>query len=429
LNHLVLAYHILTDYYNDPDTNLKLLINRRLAKEEHIDAANTSRTVYGVVRKEKLLEHVIGMFSHITMRKMDLPTQILLKTGIFLMLYSEGFPDYAVVNEIVAVAPHRSKRFVNGVLRNLGRQKDKTRATVAAITDPVLRHSIHPALVSRLRELTGENLGETLEYLDSEPVFHLKPNRAKLDFDGLRDLLRQREIPAVECPEFESFEIKHPGKVKDLVTGYAAYFQNTASQGVAMLAARSAEISVLDCCAAPGSKTLTMKQLNPGLAILAADINHARLRMVKPIIRESRYEDVYLLTMDAAQPAVKNRFDLVLLDAPCSSVGTIRKSPDLKLKIDDQAVLRNAARQRRILEAVIGRYSGRLILYSVCSFTEPETDGVLDTIAGHHPIEPLEIDAFLKGLRFNFRRGKRGYYLLPTPELNNDLFYISLFKA
>ena len=428
MNHLAEAYQILTQYYKTPATNLKLLVNRYLERHHSQDAANTSRTVYGVIRKEKLLELVIATFSRTPLKKIDLPTATLLKIGIFLMLFSEGFPDYAIVNETVSSAPKKSKRFINGILRTVGRQKDKASAAMDGAQDPAIRHSLHPGLVDRIRQLTGDRFQTTLDYLDSEPIFHLKPNPAAISYGDLLQEVKAADIAVKEIPKFQSLEIKQPGKIKDLITTHKAYFQNTASQFISFLAAQYAESAVLDCCAAPGSKTVTLKRQKPELQVAAADINHSRLRMLQPVIRHNQLGDVSLLAMNALFPALKNAFDLIMVDAPCSSVGTIRKNPDLKLKTDSAVIRRNAGHQIEILDALLRQFPGRCFLYSVCSFTAPETDDVLDAISQKHTIDTIDIAPLAKDFGFEFKRGRHGVYLLPSPSLNNDLFYISLFS-
>lgn len=428
MNHLVEAFQILTLYYKTPETNLKLLVNRYLERHSSQDTANTSRTVYGVVRKEKLLELVIGTFSRTPLKKIDLPTATLLKIGIFLMLFSSSFPDYAVVNEVVSAAPKQSRRFINGILRTVGRQKENAHAAIEAAHDPAIRHSLHPGLIRRLRNLTGDRLQSTLDYLDSEPVFHLKPNPARISYQDLVREVKAAGVDVQELPRFQSLAIKQPGKLKDLVKTHKAYFQNTASQFISFLAAHFAEGAVLDCCAAPGSKTVTLKHQKPELRVAAADINHSRLRMLQPVILNNQLEDVSLLAMDAANPALKNEFSLVMVDAPCSSVGTIRKNPDLKLKTNRGVIQRNAAQQRQILDALLRQFPSRLFLYSVCSFTAQETDEVIGAIAQHHTIDTIDIAPLAKAAGFEFQRGQHGVFLLPSPSLQNDLFYISLFS-
>lgn len=428
MNHLSDTVHILTRYFKSPQTNVKLLLNRYLTQQGAQDAANTSRTVYGVIRHEKRLELVITAFSRVPLHKIDRPTATLLKIGIFLMLFSGGFPDYAVVNEVVSAAPQQSKRFINGVLRAIGRRKEKARAAMDAATDPAIRHSMNPVLIERLRELTGDNLASTLQYLDSEPVFHLKPNLARLGYSELLKEMDRASIAYTELPLFQAVAVKQPGKIKHLVDNHQAYIQNTASQFISFVASHYAEKSVLDCCAAPGSKTVTLKHLKPELRVVAADINPSRLRMMQPVIRHHELGDVSLVAMDAQQPALRNAVDLIMVDAPCSSVGTIRKNPDLKLKIDAEIIARNATGQTRILEALRAQFPGRLYLYSVCSFTSPETDDMISAISRRQAVASIDLTPLADRFGFETKRGQHGIYLLPTPSLNNDLFYLSLFR-
>jgi 16S rRNA (cytosine967-C5)-methyltransferase len=145
------------------------------------------------------------------------------------------------------------------------------------------------------------------------------------------------------------------------------------------------------------------------------------LKNIKPIVS------------DVKRSVLKKKFDFIILDAPCTSAGTLRKNPDLKLKINLSLVKKNAENQLEMLQSIIKNYSNVLVLYSVCSFIADETEDVLDRMihrreqaSGLPKIEIMDLSAILDGYGFKYKKGSYGFYLLPDPILNNDLFYISL---
>jgi 16S rRNA (cytosine967-C5)-methyltransferase len=152
------------------------------------------------------------------------------------------------------------------------------------------------------------------------------------------------------------------------------YVQDEASQIPALLLAPlGGETSVIDLCAAPGGKTLALADSaeRPGL-LLAADASRTRLRRLVGNARRMGITGILPVAMDAAAPAVGRRFDRVLLDAPCSGTGVIRRHPEIRWRVTAGVVRRCAARQERMLDAAADLVApgGRLV-YSVCSL-EPE---------------------------------------------------------
>jgi 16S rRNA (cytosine967-C5)-methyltransferase len=228
--------------------------------------------------------------------------------------------------------------------------------------------------------------------------------------------------------------VKEAGKVvKQLLNDGGFYFQNSASQLISIIAAQFASLHVLDCCAAPGSKAITLSILNPKLHITANDIHPGRVKMIDSSISRMKRNNIVTSVSDIVEYKFSQPFDFIIVDAPCTSVGTIRKNPDLKVKIDSEAVQRNAASQEQIMSALLN-HTGEpppYILYSVCSFIKEETEDIMSRILSSPTgsgYEKVDISEILTGLGFHFYPGKMGFYLLPNDDLNNDLFYICLLK-
>ena len=142
MNFLTPAAAVLRDYYQEPANQPRMLLTHFLRDYAGDDKNALTRTVYGVVRKDIALEHVIGLFLKNKSQKPSLPTHVLLKIAVFLLLFSDSYPEYAVVNEAVNAAAAKEKPFVNAVLRQLLRRKQEIRERLGATDDPGLNYAL-----------------------------------------------------------------------------------------------------------------------------------------------------------------------------------------------------------------------------------------------------------------------------------------------
>lgn len=432
------SFRFLIQFSISPGKNLKLLLSDFLDKSTGQSHQGITRAVYGVIRRESALDYVIHRLSRRTSGKIDADVLILLRIGIYLLVYSQSYPDYAVVNEAVRMTRRRSKGFVNAVLRRCAGEKEIITAMLEQIREPHIKYSTAPLLIDYLKRIAPD-LKAALEYLDREPVFHIRIDGNNYAYDEVKEVLSQAGLGFKELKPFETFEVEGAGgsgvRLKNLLkeAGYF-YFQNTASQLVSIIASKYAAGAVLDCCTAPGAKSVTLSLLNPGLKIVANDIDEQRLLMVKEFCASYGIASIKPIVSDIRAVCFKGHFDLVILDAPCTSSGTLRKNPDLKLKITRELVDKNAENQYRLLQSVLKNLSTGYILYSVCSFITDETEGVLgrtvqDIQAAENKIVIIDLSSILEEYGFAYKKGEYGFYLLPNEGLNNDLFYLSLLKV
>jgi 16S rRNA (cytosine967-C5)-methyltransferase len=318
--------------------------------------------------------------------------------------------------------------------------RDKT-AVLEFLENPgplAVVYSISDVLVDNLR-LISSQLEADLAYLNREPLFHLRVNTKDFEYAGVKRMLADHGVDFRELEHFQSFEIKETRRVLHrLIRERPFYFQNTGSQVVSIIAGRFAGRGVLDCCAAPGTKSVTLSLLNPRLTIYANDINRKRVNLMRDFLGRYRFTNILPLVSDAACPVIRRgtAIDFVIVDAPCTSSGTLRKNPDLKLKIDHDMVSRNAEIQYAMMASLIKHVSGgsafRYLLYSVCSFIREETEGIMENVfqglPGADRFKTVDLSGLLEEYGFNYKKGNYGYYLLPSDELNNDIFYIVLLK-
>lgn len=408
------------------------MISRYLNDHPEVNRNEVTRMVYGIARKEKLIDHIAGKFSNRKLSDTDKQTRILLYIGIYMIHFSRSYPDYAVVNEIVNFAPKRSGGFLNAVLRKISSENDEIGGIISGIKDPMIKYSVSGEIVNNLKQVTPD-VFETLKYLDSEPVFHVRVNSEDVDLNKAKTFLESKNISCRIVEKIGSLEIDNAGQmVREVLPGYGFYFQNSGSFAVSAIASTFSRKKILDCCSAPGTKSITISLLRPDTDIIASDINPNRLKLITPFIKNTGRTNVELTAGNINSPPFKNIFDTILIDAPCTSSGTLRKNPDLKNKISNKSIIDNSIRQKEILRSVMAWVTpGTTIVYSVCSFINDETELVLsDSFRNFEQdeFEILETDKILKGFGFKFTQGNFGTFLISDHKLNNDLFYISVIR-
>jgi len=419
LTYLKISKSILSKYYQDINNNLKLILKNELLHYKSEENSKITNIVYGVVRKERILDFIISRLSKIKTKKIEIGTILLLKIGLFLIYYSDSIPNYAIINEIVKLSKHRSKKFINAILRNSIRQKDLLSDDIKDSKYPI-KYSISQELIDNIKLLTNE-VNTFLEYLNKEPIFHLLENKANMKLSN-QDILKPLNL----ISPLNTYELLKPEKlIKSHLKNSSLYIQNTGSQLISIITSVFASKNVLDYCAAPGTKSITIKNSSKNLNIIANDISFKRINL----FNKNATPNIQLTTSDILKPAFKDVFDFILIDAPCSSAGTLRKNPDLKTKINQTIIDKNANIQKNILKSILNKFSSKYILYSVCSFIKSETEDIIEN-AIKETKKPRTIDLtdILDKYNFKYKKSKYGYYLLPDHKLNNDLFYISLIS-
>lgn len=353
------------------------------------DRALCYELVMGCLRWQLRLDSLIEHYAGRSAESLDTPVRRALRLGLYQLRFLTRIPASAVVSESVKLAYASRVRsaagFINAVLRRSIREPDFEPTT--NITDPLARVSIetsHPVwLIERWANAFGldEARAFALSNNEAPPVaFRLTGNQ--LAGTDVREKLRSAGAtltPSLIAPDAWRIE-GAGGELRELAERGLVYIQDEASQLVAhALGARAGE-RVLDACAAPGSKTTHIASLTPGIRLLVAgDIHAHRLRLVREACARAAINGVRFGVYDAtvALPFVSDTFDRVLVDAPCTGTGTLRRNPEIRWRISSSDVAELAARQGRILKnaARLVRTGGRLV-YSTCSVEMEENESV-----------------------------------------------------
>ena len=336
------------------------------------DRAFVQDLVYTVVRRYRPLRTILGDLMK-TWPKGELEALVLV--GAAQILYMPDVPDFAAVNETVAAAKasgreKRLDRVVNGVLRNLIRRRDEFEAKLAAA--PLAERESYPnALVARWVARYGEANAEALA------KWHNQPAETWLAFrDGkFEKLPRGRKVTEVEGFAEGAFVVQDPAT----------------AEAVALLDIAPGQ-SVLDFCAAPGGKTAQLAwRLNGTGRLVAQEVNPKRLARLKENLARLRLDSVEM-TQSVAGIGGRTEFDRVLVDAPCSNTGVLRRRPDARWRWRVDHLKQLVGLQAQILDAAAAYVApgGRLV-YSTCS-NEPEENGeqVAAFLARHEDFKEVE---------------------------------------
>jgi 16S rRNA (cytosine967-C5)-methyltransferase len=328
------------------------------------ERALAKQLAFGAVQRRLTLDHVIDQ--HVD-RKLEPGVRAALQIGLFQLMFLDGIAPHAAIGEAVELAkPSPGHRLVNAVLRRVQREgaelpQDDTPEGAA------IRHS-HPLwLVELWWDWLGPDQTRALLAADNEPAeLALRVNSlVEHDLDDVPGR-RDGETIVVDGP-FDA--LAHPGYAAGAFTP-----QSRASQLVAPMVDPRPGERVLDLCAAPGGKTTHLAALMEGTGeVVAVERHPRRARALNVACRRMRANNVTVVTADAKAFDGQNGFDRVLLDPPCSGLGTLQSHPDLRWRIALADIDRLAAEQDELLAAARRalRPNGTLV-YSVCTLSPRE---------------------------------------------------------
>ncbi len=350
-----------------------------------IDAALASELVSGVLKMRRLLDDTISRHSRIAFSKLDPRVIVILRMSIYQIAFLSRIPDYAAVADGVEMAKQAAPRaagFVNAVLRSLLRGKD-WRALWSELPDPLphrsdvgLHLSYPDFLVDHFCDSYGDHFGSGIMLAQNRRSGRtLRINSARCTRDEVIALLAAEGVAAEESP-VSPFGVRlppgvNPSVLRAYTTGMCS-IQGESSMLVAPLLGPLDGKRVLDACAAPGGKALHMAELaGDHTAITAVDIHAHRAATIRRQANRLRLQSVRAVAADAR--SVEGEYDAVLLDAPCSGLGTIGRHPDIKWRTKAEEMESLAALQKDLLDAMAERVRpGGVLLYTTCTLSPAE---------------------------------------------------------
>ena len=374
-----------------------------LALEDARDRQLSISLVYGVIRWRTYLDWVLGRFSSHPLAKMKNRTLQALRVGLFQLLFLDRIPSSAAVNETVQALkemkqPKWLTGFVNGMLRTIERQRD-------SIPSPCRNRDLipeaawlnHPEwLIQRWKDRYGKNLAVALcEANNTQAHLCLRVNTSLVTPSALLEKLEAAEMN-VELGNFSPVAIKiidYHGSV-NLIPGFTEglfQVQDEAAQLVSLLLAPlKPGKTYLDGCAGLGGKTSHLAQMMPAGSILEASEPHSgRVKKLKENLVRLRLEKTVTIvegTVESLLPVRKEKYHGILIDAPCSGLGVIRRHPDIRWNKNPGDLLRYQEIQSALLGAAsdLVAPAGTLV-YATCSLEPEENEMVVQKFLENHP--------------------------------------------
>lgn len=371
-------------------------LDRALRREGAAQGARATELFYGVLRWQGTLDAALAPLLSRRLASLDPATRAALRLGAVEMTRL-GHPAYAVVSEVVeaakAVAP-RGAGLVNAVLRRLatgevGRPGDPLEARALDAAHP-------PWLFRRWLARWGE--ARTLAICawdNTPPPLVVRVNARK---GTPADYLARHEVAGAEVSDAVPTAIAMPPRpirhLPGFAQGWVSVMGKAAQASVLSIPLRGGE-RVADVCAGRGTKTLFLLELEPDIEVVAMDLDGRRLASIGEEAERLGLAPPPTAVVDARTPPgeLAGSFDTVLLDAPCSGLGTLRRHPEIRWRRSPEDVVRSSARQRDLLAgaALLLRPGGRLV-YAVCSMEMEETVAVTDAfLAARGELRPATV--------------------------------------
>jgi 16S rRNA (cytosine967-C5)-methyltransferase len=364
------------------------------------DRALAMRLAYGAVQRKGTLDHLIEALSERELTRLDPTVLAALRLGLYELLYLSGAPDYAVVGDAVELSKSKAKAghgLVNAVLRRAAREGPQTLLGGLSDATPeqaAVKHS-HPEWIARLwwQEL-GAADARALMAADNEPgEVALRTNTLLADPLALAAELPVRTHGDPFIPEALVLEEAFDAHASPLWKAGAFLAQSRAAMLVARTLAPEPGQRVLDLCAAPGGKSTHLAALMDGEGeVLAVERNRRRAATLARTAQRLHAGNVRVEVADAAaerpDPA---SFDRVLVDPPCSGLGTLQARPDLRWRVTPEAITEMVAVQAKILAAGANALRpGGVLVYSTCTISPTENERAIAAFLHSHTDFALE---------------------------------------
>jgi 16S rRNA (cytosine967-C5)-methyltransferase len=364
------------------------------------DAGLATEIVYGTLRWQRYLDWVLAPHSKRALAALDARVRVILRITAYQVVFLERIPGYAAVNDAVTLARGRKPgvaEFVNAVLRSFARRGASEREP-APPRDPVealaTRLSFPTWLADRwIGRFGGDEAGALMRALNERPPVTLRANTLRATREAVAARLRDEESLAATPTRYapDGLVAEHggaPGGWRAFADG-ACVAQDEASMLVSHLLAPAPGTLVADVCAAPGTKTTHLAQLMHDTGrIVAFDPQPARLALVAETAARLGVTIVEPTggAVETLAPRWQAACDAVLVDAPCSNLGVLRRNPDVKWRRTSGDLAASAAHQQTILAAAatMVKPGGRLV-YATCSLEPEENDDVVRAFVATRP--------------------------------------------
>lgn len=367
------------------------------------------RVTEGTLERRQELDYYLDHFSSHPVKKMKPFVRNLLRISVYQLLFMDSVPDSAVCNEACKLAVRHGfgslRGFVNGILRNLSRNKDNLPLPDEA-KEPLsylsVKYSIPEWLVRRFLEEYGQEITKTMleELMRIHPVsMRFRSGLDRGEQDEITHRLKEKGIILRESPYLPSVRLmEHSENIGELPGFQEGKWtvQDVSSALAVELAGIKSTDFVMDVCAAPGGKSIFAAE--KAETVLSRDVSEEKADLIRENISRMRIKNIKVQTWDAVcfDEAREAKADVVLLDVPCSGLGVMGKKRDIKYRVTPEGMENLSALQREIVR-VCSRYvkPGGILLYSTCTVSIAENEEMVRFLTGELGFAPLPFETEL----------------------------------
>lgn len=372
--------------------------------------------VYGTLQYKLYLDYLLKKHISKDLNKLDPEVLEILRIAVYQIYFLDKIPAYAAVNESVEITGRlkpKARGFVNGVLRNILRSKETDEAfDFSSFSNEKealsVRYSIPVWIIHKYYETFGaEKAEKIIPLLNEKPPFTIRVNTLKVDRNTLEEKLSDQGIyceeGALDC---DALHLSHLGSFENqvqcdpLFTAGCFMIQDQGAMKAARLLGPQKTDRVLDMCAAPGGKTTHLSQImeNEG-TVIARDIFDSRLKLIEETAARLGLCNIETQKTDGCifRPEDREAFDRVLLDAPCSGLGIIRRKPEIRYTITKKVRKELVRIQRQLLDhAVQYLKPGGTLVYCTCTVNSDENERQIERALKDYPF--MRIEAVSEGV-------------------------------
>ncbi|MGN1095479.1 MAG: 16S rRNA (cytosine(967)-C(5))-methyltransferase RsmB [Eubacteriales bacterium] len=393
------AYTALLRYENNASySNIELDGTIKKYSLTGVERSFFTALFYGVIERSITLDYYISLLSDRDVENIDKNVLVILRMGLYQLIYMTKVPESAAVNESVSLARRfwakkNSENFINALLRSFIREKDKL-SLPDRKKEPIYYLSVKYSVKEWICRLFADSYGfdtaeKILESANSVPPMTLRVNTLKTDEKSLAQKLLSVGIktsPTKNAPH--GLKIRTHVPYESLAEFKGEFFvQDEASQiCVAVLGAESGE-NILDACACPGGKSfgIAMDMENNG-SVISADLHKNKLSLISSGAHELDIDIIETAERDAAKPVEpQEKYDRILCDVPCSGLGVLAKKPDIRKKREED-ISRLPEIQGKILrESAKLLKRGGVLVYSTCTLNPRENKDIIEAFLAENP--------------------------------------------
>lgn len=374
-----------------------LILSAILEKYQYIDVQKKkflTRLFEGTVEYRLLEDAVLNRYSKIKVNKMKPVVRNILRMGVYQLLYMDSVPDSAVCNEAVKLAKKRGFQglsgFVNGVLRNIARDKDNI--YFKSLSE---KYSIPQWIIDEWsKQFDEDTIITILEGINKKQGVSIRCNTSAINCEEFYSELENQGITVRRSKYIkEAAFISGFDSIENIFGFNKGYFQiqDIDAMVAVNISGVKPDYKILDVCAAPGGKSIQFADMLNGSGIVEArDLSENKVEIIEENISRNNMKNIKAVCMNAEifDAASKDKYDIVLADLPCSGLGVIGKKADIRYRVKQEDIAGLATLQRDIL-SVVWQYVKPcgVLIYSTCTINETENQDNVKWFTENFPFE------------------------------------------